>query len=186
MNRIRMAALTVATLIASPALAHGVHLFVATEGDLLTGRAYYSEDAPLEHATVQVKDTDGNLIAEVETDHDGRFTFRPSRAIAHEFVVATDDGHRAVAVVQPSELPVTLRPGALRRADDIDAPGTMSPLLDEMRKSLEGQIRALKEDLNRHEESVRIRDVIGGVGYIVGVMGLIALIRSRRRGGEGR
>jgi nickel transport protein len=43
------------------------------------------------------------------------------------------------------------------------------------------QIRPLREALQAHEERVRMRDILGGIGYIVGLAGLALWWSSRRR-----
>ena len=46
------------------------------------------------------------------------------------------------------------------------------------------QIRPLREQLDRYEEKVRLHDILGGIGFIVGAMGLVLYVKSRgARGG---
>jgi nickel transport protein len=42
------------------------------------------------------------------------------------------------------------------------------------------QIRPLREALQAHEEQVRMRDILGGIGYIIGLAGLALWWSSRR------
>ena len=44
---------------------------------------------------------------------------------------------------------------------------------------MQQQLRKQMEEMDRAKHRVRARDVIGGIGYIVGVMGLIAFWKSR-------
>ena len=46
-------------------------------------------------------------------------------------------------------------------------------------------LRTLREDIHRLEQRVRVQDVVGGIGYILGVFGLAAWFMSRRRHGSG-
>ena len=46
-------------------------------------------------------------------------------------------------------------------------------------------LRTLREDIHRLEQRIRVQDVVGGIGYILGVFGLAAWFMSRRRHGSG-
>jgi nickel transport protein len=45
------------------------------------------------------------------------------------------------------------------------------------------RIAPLAAQIDALESTLRIQDVIGGVGYIAGIFGLIAFLKSRRRAG---
>jgi nickel transport protein len=45
------------------------------------------------------------------------------------------------------------------------------------------QIRPLREQLVAAEDRIRLQDILGGIGYIIGLTGLALWWRSRRRSG---
>jgi nickel transport protein len=45
--------------------------------------------------------------------------------------------------------------------------------------SFKGNFLELKKDLNR----VRFQDIIGGIGYIIGILGLLAMLKARKEKG---
>jgi hypothetical protein len=45
----------------------------------------------------------------------------------------------------------------------------------------------LRRQLDRYEHTLRLRDVLGGIGYIFGIMGLLFFVLGRRsRGPRGK
>ena len=48
-----------------------------------------------------------------------------------------------------------------------------------LERAVAREVRPVLAELDRLENRIRFRDVIGGIGYIVGVMGLIALWKAR-------
>ncbi len=48
------------------------------------------------------------------------------------------------------------------------------------------EIRPLRRQLEEAQNRARLRDILGGIGYIVGVMGLVFFLKGRRRPDAGR
>jgi len=42
-------------------------------------------------------------------------------------------------------------------------------------------LQPLRDDLARVEDRARVRDVVGGIGYIVGLMGIVSYFKARAR-----
>ncbi|MEJ2456241.1 MAG: hypothetical protein P8103_19125 [Candidatus Thiodiazotropha sp.] len=53
-----------------------------------------------------------------------------------------------------------------------------------LERAVARQIRPLREALQGYEEQVRLRDIIGGIGYIVGLAGLGLWWGRRRKDGR--
>lgn len=154
---------------AASAFAHEVHIIASPEGETVTGRVYFAGDVPAADVSVEITDEDGWPVAEVVTDEKGRFTFAPQKAAPHTFTVQTLDGHRASITV------------------DLTGRMASGPGLGEQEGAESGEIEALREEIttlreemDAREHQVRARDVIAGIGYIIGVMGLIAFWKARR------
>ncbi len=165
--RVILIGIFVASVTALPTFAHELHVYVAADSGGLQGKAYFDDDAPAADLPVSVENAEGESIAELRTDADGTFFFVPSAAGPLTFVAATPDGHRETFEVGASEvLSVLDGPDALTERVDVDRLGS--------------QIAALREQINALQERLWLRDVIGGIGYIFGVLGLIAWWKSRR------
>lgn len=143
--------------LAMGAAAHHLRVFVAKEGDEYRGYAYFSRGARAAECPVTVRDAAGAAVAELKTDAKGEFAFTPQKSGAYTFQVTTIDGHRAeyAAAEGPAAAPAA-------------ATTTMSP------DSVAGTVReiaALRRQLDEYQAEIRLRDIVGGLGYILGLAG---------------
>ena len=150
--------------------AHKMRVFAAIEGEVIKGGAYMSKGAKAMDCPVKVFDAAGQLIGETKTDAKGEFEFRPTTPGAIKFVVNGGDGHMAEYVTSPDGIIAPVASG--KRADD--------GVADKGHEALSRQVFALAKQLDEYEEKTRLRDIIGGVGYIFGLAGLWALARRPR------
>jgi nickel transport protein len=190
-------------LIATPADAHKASVFAAVRGKTISGEAYFRDGAPVRNARVTVLDAGGGKLGETQTDAAGRFTFEPSRRCDLRVVVDAGDGHAAEYTVRADELPADLADGGQGAAPAgesapatssfaaaKDRPGKQnaqpSDSLQDVRGELEAiqaQIVQLRRDLAAREDRARWSDVLGGIGYILGLMGLAFYFLGVRRKG---
>ncbi len=172
-SRVRVVLLLAMVPVASAAHAHDVHLFATSDGKEVHGRAYFAGDVPAAGLTVNVLTLEGTPLGVAETDAEGRFVYVPDVDAPLHLVIETLDGHRATFTLDRF-LPV-------RSVEDYVVPlGGENFELEAMQLELRERL----EDLDREKNRVRLRNVIGGIGYIVGVMGLIAFWKARS--GKGR
>ena len=183
--------LLVLTLFSGPLQAHLLKVFAAAEGDRIEGSVYYAGGAKAEGAAVVIRTRDGRVLAELSTDAGGGFVFAASEHIDHLILAETPEGHVGSWTVSAGELagemptPVGI---AVPSATGIEEPGGMSGAARPPRSSLETlvegavarQIRPLREQILEHEDRVRLRDLLGAIGYIVGVVGVVLWWRARR------
>lgn len=153
------------------AQAHGLHLFVAADGDVVRGKATYSDGKPAVSIEITVSASSGETVANLTTDELGVFEFVPTKRGRHVIVADGGDGHRVEYVLEAAELPVVTDTATDRENADLE-----SLINDAMSR----QIVPLREQLDEHDRQVRIRDIIGGIGYIVGIMGLIIIMKTRK------
>ena len=186
--------------------AHKVNIFASAEGNVITGYVYYTGGGNPKQATLVVEDQQGNRLGEVETDENGEFSFSAETRQNHLFILELADGHRASFTVKAEELPeslATAESSALqpRSADEAAVPqkeGTAATVPDSsaqeelslqisaaelealIDKAVSKQIRPLREQLDQYEAKVRLHDILGGIGYIAGLMGLWYFLSSRK------
>lgn len=186
--------LTVVILLACApvAHAHGINLFATVEGTTIQGTLHYADGTPATSAPVTAFAPDGSIIAETTTDETGRFTFQARVRCRHRLVGDAGQGHRGLFTIAEADLPDSL-PAPGETAPVEPAPGLETPpatvsgtpaLPDDLDERVEAavarQLRPLREQLNGYETAVRIRDVMGGIGYLFGLAGLIALLKTRK------
>ncbi len=171
----------VVTLAAFGASAHSLTLFVHEEGGAVKGSAYFTGGNPAKNVGVQVIDAADKTVAEIETDDAGNFIYtgpRPGGAL--RFVVSTADGHRAESKLESvsSGAPAAEHSPAQTEDNVVNNPFAHPP----QAASVERQLGAIQQALDRLENRLWLRDVIGGIGYIFGLAGLWALWKSRSGG----
>lgn len=187
------AAIIVLVLTAAPAVAHKLKLFAAVDGSAIGGTAYYSGGGRSVGVIVRVFGPDGAPLGQAVTDDEGRFRVAVAGAFDHHLVVESGDGHRAEVVIPAAALAGGPVPGpamptgaALPAAALPTPPAGTCPTAEIERLVAQGvasQVIPLREALDRYEDRVRIADVLGGLGAILGLFGLWSLFRRNRGAG---
>lgn len=143
-------------LIISPTLyAHSLHIFAQYQENRLQGRAYYSDMTPASQTYIAVFQDDKIVpLLEGLTDQQGYFTYDiPTKSPSLNIIVEGEEGHKATIEVNNSAF-----------------------------TSLEqNELFILRQDINQLSHKLYWRDVIGGVGYILGIVGLWALWQSKKQ-----
>ena len=175
-----------------PAAAHGIRVFATAEGTTINGTVYVAGGGRAKAATVTVFGPGREPLGEVVTDRDGSFSFAAKQRVDHRLVVDLGDGHRAEFIVKADELAENLPgggPAKLVRAPGVRAGTperpkkvTSKPLEELIERAVARQVRPLREQLDASENRIRLRDIIGGLGYILGITGIAFFFLARRRG----
>ncbi|MHC4887574.1 MAG: carboxypeptidase-like regulatory domain-containing protein [Planctomycetota bacterium] len=163
----------------SPAMAHRISLFASVHGNEIHGYAFGADGNRIQGATVHILPA-GGKEERVSTGESGRFVYRALRPVDHHLRLALKDGHETRFLVRGNEF----GSGAMEqvRGRDTEAPVLLQGT------SLQEEVRQLRVSVNRLREEQRLlaeekdfRDLIGGVGYLVGLAGIVAYLVSRRR-----
>jgi nickel transport protein len=183
-------------------------MFASAEGNVITGYVYYTTGGKPKNVTVLVQDINENRLGEVTTNEEGEFTYTADTRQDYVFVLELSDGHRTSFTLTADELPDSLPAAtgieqAVSPEDkehvekkDVTAPSLEERIstkeemdvqvpLDEIEKivdkAVSKQIRPLREQLEKYEEKIRLHDILGGIGYIIGLMGLGYFLGARRK-----
>ena len=172
---------------ARPAHAHKLSLFAAAEGATIRGYAYFVGGGRPRAVTVEIHTPTGERLGAAKTDDKGEFSFTAATRCDHVLTVDAGDGHGASFIVKADELPDGLPvlgagPGAA--APSAPAPGPPADTHNAIARAVGKQVRPLREQLDKLENTLRLRDILGGLGYIVGVTGLWLYVAARRRVGR--
>jgi len=192
----------------SPAAeAHQLYVFAYAQGNTIHGEAYFRGRIPAKGLPVEVVGPNGEELGRTQTDQQGKFVFEAQRQCDHRLVVKTADGHQAEFVVAAAELagagvredssenepapgaaPPQSRPSESSRPVADSAPSSRpaepSPglgVLSARIEALQSQVGALRQQLDDHEKAVRLRDLVGGIGYILGLAGVAFYFLGARR-----
>lgn len=189
---------------ASPALAHRVLVFAYTEGDTIHTESKFVGSGPVQQGEVKVEDRrDGRVLLTGATDENGKFSFKiPPAAVAERLdlliVVGASMGHqgewllkadkylpgtggKAAAAPEAGVKTASASPGVGSSGGKVGAVEQQA-LEEALNKVLERQLAPIKEMLS--DMSVRRRtfpEIIGGLGYIVGIFGVVAYFMSKKQ-----
>ncbi len=182
-------------LFPSHAFAHKIHVFAWVANSIVTVEAEFSSNRPLIEGKVVVKDKVTNtILLQGKSNSKGIFTFQiPEKAKKESLdlliTVSGGEGHQSDWLItaadylsqkeQSQAQPVTasasqkitpLLPGKI---DQTEFTTILAELLE---KELAPIKRSLAKAENRKPD---LRDILGGLGYLLGLAGLVAWLRNR-------
>jgi nickel transport protein len=169
-------------------LAHNVVGGVYVSGADIEGEAGFSNGAMANAGTlVKVFDQSGIPLGEVATDDEGFFIFTAKKRITHVFEINMGAGHTLKMQLPAEELPDSLSAeGLTTSVETVPLISTSTAIaLDEqitsllLEKAIAKQIKPLRKEIQALKEKSGFRDIIGGVGYIFGLLGLVVFMRER-------
>jgi len=188
-------------LAARPAQAHRVKVFAAVQGKKVVCRGFFSGGGKPKNCPIKVFLPDGSLLVEGKTDENGRFEFEATVRADLKVVLEAGEGHRAEYTISSDALPKELaginggtKPTATASDDNpppIGPPNMQNPSINLGAEQVRGIVReviqeellALREELIEAEaKGPGFTEIIGGIGYIIGIMGIVLYFRSKSAG----
>lgn len=196
--RAALAALLVLVL-AAPALAHKVNIFAFVEAGVIHTESSFGGKRPVTQGTVEVRDAGSNeLLLTGATDGEGKWSFPVPQNLREKkpdllLVIKAGEGHQGqwrvpaadyleagAAPAAPAEAagaaaPEAAQPAALPPAD--------SPALEQtVNRLIEAKLGPLRKELaEAGSRDTGAAEILGGLGFLMGLAGLI--MASRRRKG---
>lgn len=175
----------------SMAQAHGVHIFAWTEGDTIFTESYYSGNKKVADGIIRVYDLSGKELLTGNTNEKGEFSFKIPQRSDLRIVLEASMGHGAEYLFKLNESPAgsdtsTEGPETVKTEHAAPEP-EIHTSRDEIRKIVEDAIDDRLKPLSRNiaelkkEKGPGITEIIGGIGYIFGLMGVVLYLRSRKR-----
>lgn len=182
-----------------PAFAHKVSIFAWVEGDTVYTQSKFSRGKKAKGSPVIVFDPEGNKLLEGKTDDNGEFSFKIPKQTALKIVLKASMGHMAEWKIPLEEI----NPEAVSDVKDsyetvfhsqADVPGSNPPLSFESHGISRQEIKKLIDESLDKKLSPLINmltdlygggpgqtEIIGGIGYIFGLVGVIMYFISRRK-----
>lgn len=177
----------------APVQAHNVTVFAWVEGDTVHVESKFAGGRRPKDAPIEVYDGAGNLLIKGSTDENGEFSFPAPQKTALKIVLTAGMGHRAEWTIPREEL------GDVPEAAAADAPAATEPAAKsapaasgrgrltqaELQQALEQALdKKLKPLIQMAAESQyagpSLNEIIGGIGYIFGLVGVGAYVHARR------
>ncbi|WP_419903559.1 cobalt ABC transporter permease [Kiloniella sp.] len=192
------AVFTVGTM--TNAWAHKVISAAYPDGNLIEGEIGFSSGDMATNVPIVITDPDGNKLGEITTDDEGLFAFTATQRVDHIFRADLSAGHVATFTVLADELPDDLAGGEAKSS----VTSTTSNAVDVVKNSVSvsdksdlividqialekliskatKETRSLRKDLVQYKEERRMQDILGGIGYILGIFGIASFLLGRRK-----
>ena len=186
-------------LIGSNALAHKVNVFAYAENGVVYTESYFSDGRKVMDSTVEVFDAQNNkLLLTGRTDKNGEFSFKIPQATGLRIVLTASMGHKNEYFLSEDEVrdaigiakvPEKSPPERVETEKMEELPETVTQVYGErlealMEQVVEKKTAPIMKKLLKIEEQMQkpsLRDIIGGLGYIVGLMGIGIYFRYKRK-----
>lgn len=153
--------------------AHNLKVFANAIGLDINGYVYFSDGTSVPNIPVSIQ-VDNQVVAALNTDQHGEFHYRAQTIADHRINVNTSAGHLAHYTLNATELsgtraalptPTPAKPAVSAPVDCTNAN------IEHNLHILQTQISSLQQQLASYETKVRWHDVLGGLGYIIGLAG---------------
>lgn len=182
-----LAVTVILTLKSSPALAHKINIFAWAEGQTVFTESYFTGGKLIEGGLVEVFDPAGQKLLEGRTDQKGEFSFKlPQKtdlllvltaSMGHksDFTLKAENADEAAPAAEPAKITGELSPDTVT----VD----MRQLRTVIEETLDLRLKPIYRSLAdaKRREGPSLTNIIGGLGYIIGIMGLILYVRSRKK-----
>ena len=181
--------------ISSPAIAHKTTIFAWVEGDTVYTQSKFGGGRKAKNATVEVYDTHGAKLLEGKTDEKGEFSFKLPKKVDLKVVLLAGPGHRGEWIIHSEEMesgeaitdirPPSQTPEKNNKTPQHDLPSITAENIQEVvEKALDKKLKPIMSKLaeaRQKETETKITDIIGGIGYILGLVGIGAYVNYRKK-----
>jgi nickel transport protein len=187
--------------LAGPALAHKVSVFAYVENGQLKGEGYFAGGDKAQNCPVEVQDAQGQTVGQAQTNAQGEFSLPlPASAPPLKIILRAGQGHQGdytltaadlgAAADSPAPSPASAQAApAAEAAPAAAAPGLSAAELEQIvAQALDKRLAPLTAQVAKlaAERAVSLQDVVGGLGYILGLLGIAAYVKSRQGGAPPR
>ncbi|MCI5165612.1 MAG: hypothetical protein D3903_05835 [Candidatus Electrothrix sp. GM3_4] len=180
-----------------PAEAHKLNVFCWTGDNQVYGEAFFSGGRKAKNVPVHVQDAESHAaLLTTQTDKEGKFQFTPpQQAVQQELdllvTVNTGDGHRGEWLLTADEylltgsVPAPTEQPSIKSATesvDMESETVRTIARTIVRQELDRELVPIKRELaEAREKKVNPRDILGGIGCIIGLAALFGWIQSNKK-----
>lgn len=189
-----MVFMVLSLLAAGPAKAHKVMIFAWVEGDTVYTESKFSGGKVVKKGEILVYDLEGRRLLEGKTNERGEFSFKVPEKTTLRIVLQAGMGHRAEWTIPAEEIEAppaeqtgtaTSQQTALKEPERPmqPAPG-ISPndIQLAVEKALDKKLKPMFKMLAEfRERGPSVTDILGGIGYILGLVGIASYFHYRRK-----
>ena len=156
--------------------AHRVILVVYAEGGRVFTESYFNDGKRCRDSRIEIFDSQGNKLLEGKTDNNGEFSFKPPKKTNLRIVLTAGMGHRDEYTMPAGDLPGEAEAGAWKAEHN-----QTEKKVFRGEKAVDDELKPITRLLvKRQGEGISFVGVVGGIGFILGIMGIILYFRNRR------
>lgn len=193
-QRVMLLLMVLGLFLVSPANAHNVTIFAWSEGETVHTESKFSGGKRVKGGKVEVFDGGGTLLLEGQTDDNGDFSFQTPKITDLKIVLTAGMGHQNSWLLSAAELaggespaaPPAFstppeRPHAMQPESGMTAVLTEQEIEAIVARQLDQKLQPLTRLIVASRDTgPSMRDIVGGLGYIVGLVGVGAYLRYRK------
>jgi nickel transport protein len=199
-TRVFIAWIIIIFITASPIYAHKLNIFAFVVDDTVFTESHSADGTPVQGGVIKVVDNEGLLLLNGETDEGGLFSFRIPKRVDLTIILEESTGHRASYRLSAAQLAVGSHISESKGAhaephetgnsdhDAMESTGAERVIeIEDIRSVVAEEVAKQLEPLHKgiarlqKEGRLPVREIFAGIGYILGLMGLVMYFQSRRK-----
>lgn len=186
---------------ANNAQAHKLNMFAYVEGEDVYIEVYFADGKRAKNSKIKVYDPQSQLLYSSITDDEGGHQFAIPQKTELKIVVDAGMGHQTEYTLPVSEfsdeqnsniVATNVKTSSQKTADVVtetvpaiaaSAPPNMD--MDQLKplitRAVSQAVKPLQREISELKNKTSVSDLIGGVGYIFGLLGLFAYMDARKK-----
>jgi len=194
--RIIPCAVVVACILSqSPAHAHRVNVFCWVEGKTIHCQSSFAGGNPVQNGELSVRTQSGETLVSGKTDNQGKFSFSAPDADQGDLRVTVQAGmgHKGAWPIKSGEyIPENGKSSGHKTQAGKEKPKKSMPaeafstantdgLKAVVQNALQKELAPVKKELARlRQDRITLQDVLSGLGYILGLMGIALYFKAQK------
>jgi len=181
--------------ISTPAIAHKTTIFAWVEGDTVYTQSKFGGGRKAKHAIVEIYDAEGDKLLEGKTDENGEFSFKLPKKAELKVVLLAGTGHRGEWSIPLEEIVggdanpdsrLQSQASQTEKEPSHHELPSISPadIQEAVEKALDKKLKPILNQLTKFrqkETETKATDIVGGIGYILGLVGIGAYFNYRKK-----
>jgi len=169
--------------------AHKVTIFAYVVGETVYTESYFSDGTKVKDGEIVVYDRQGNKLLEGKTDKDGLFNFKLPKKDELRIELNATMGHKASYILSFDEIPKEViekseKANIKKTNEEKITQVNLKQIKNIIDDSLDEKLKPVMQQLKKIEEKrISFTEILGGIGYILGLMGIIMYFLSKKKEG---
>lgn len=170
------------------ARAHKVSIYAYAENGMIHSESYFVDGTGCRGCTVEVFDREGARLLEGRTDREGRFSFKIPKAAPLKLLLQAGTGHRNEYLLRVDEIKQALDNSFSETEntslkDKKETCVSASEVEAAVERAVDRKLQPVMTELMKLRQAMErpgFTGILGGIGYIIGLLGLAMYLKYRR------